>query len=162
MPMTNNKVSKQPSEGGSDLREPLLMWQFLRAFIWLDRGLQENIAELGWPSLSRTESQVMLLTSVGIGRPIEISRNLGLSRQAVYQSISQLEAKGLIVLRVDHRDKRRKILTFSRDGEAMRHDAIMILRRLEGELVRRGGFKEVTGVRSMGDWDWSAPPVYED
>jgi DNA-binding MarR family transcriptional regulator len=162
MPETKNKVTGQAVEGEGDLREPLLMWQFLRAFIWLDRGLQENIGELGWPSLSRTESQVMLLTSVGIGRPIEIARNLGLSRQAVYQSISQLEAKGLIVLRVDHRDKRRKILTFSRDGEAMRHDAIMILRSLEEELARRGGLKEVTGFRSMDDWDWSVPPVYED
>ena len=141
---------------------PLLMWEFLRAFIWLDRGLQQSMEARGWSPLSRTESQVMLLTSVGIARPIEIARNLGLTRQAINQTLSQLIEKKLVELKDDPCDKRCKIVSFAREGEAMRRDAVKALRALEGELARRGGRKELGWLYQMDDWDWSAPPVIDD
>jgi DNA-binding MarR family transcriptional regulator len=143
-------------------RDPLLMWEFLRAFIWLDKGLQQNMEALGWPPLSRTESQVMLLVSVGIVRPIEVSRNLGLTRQAINQTLSQLVDKKLVELEDDPCDKRCKIVRFAREGNSMRRDAVSILRRLEGELARRGGRKTLEMLYSMEDWDWDAPPIFDE
>lgn len=140
---------------------PLLMWELLRAFIWIDRGLQQNMEARGWTPLSRTESQVMLLASVGIMRPIEIARNLGLTRQAINQTLSQLVDKKLVELKDDPCDKRCKIVSFAQEGEAMRRDALKVLRALEDELLRRGGNKDLACLQDMENWDWNAPPVFK-
>lgn len=145
--------------GGGAGREPPLMWQLLRAFIWIDRGLQQSMQARGWPPFSRTESQVMLLASVGIVRPIEIARSLGLTRQAINQAIAQLMEKGLVKLEDDTGDRRCKIVVFASEGEAMRKDARAILRRLEAELARRGERETLDCLRLMENWDWSNPPV---
>ncbi|MEZ5946948.1 MAG: helix-turn-helix domain-containing protein [Hyphomonas sp.] len=151
------KRAKAPAAASQ--QGPLLMWEFLRAFIWLDRGLQQSMEERGWSPLSRTESQVMLLASVGIVRPIEIARNLGLTRQAINQTLSQLTERKLVRLQDDPCDKRCKIVGFAQEGEAMRRDALVVLRTLEAELARRGGRKEVACLQHMENWDWSPPPT---
>lgn len=151
----------QDAAQGGDLEHsrPLLMWQFLRAFIWLDRGLQQSLEARGWPSVSRTESQVLLLVSVGIDRPIDISRSLGLTRQAINQTLNQLVMRGLLRLDDDPTDGRCKIVRFASEGEAMRADALEILTALEGELSRRGNVSAVRQMRRMDEWDWTPPPV---
>ncbi|WP_321490487.1 helix-turn-helix domain-containing protein [uncultured Hyphomonas sp.] len=145
----------------AELQDPLLMWELLRAFIWLDKGLQQNMEARGWPPLSRTESQVMLLVSVGIVRPIEVARNLGLTRQAINQTLSQLVDKKLVKLDDDPCDKRCKIVRFAREGNAMRRDGVSILRSLEGELARRGGRRTLDMLYAMEDWNWDAPPIFD-
>ncbi len=141
---------------------PLLMWQFLRAFIWLDRGLQQNLEARGWPSVSRTESQVLLLVAVGIDRPIDISRNLGLTRQAINQTLNQLTGRGLLRLDDDPSDGRCKIVRFASEGEDMRADALTILSELEAELAGRGGPGVIRQMRRMDEWDWTPAPVSPD
>ena len=153
------RAQSKPAE--PQLQDPLLMWEFLRAFIWLDKGLQQNMEARGWPPLSRTESQVMLLASVGIVRPIEVARNLGLTRQAINQTLSQLVDKKLVELDDDPCDKRCKIVRFAQEGNAMRRDGISILRSLEGELARRGGRRTLEMLYAMEDWNWDAPPIFD-
>ena len=155
------RARKQEAVAATVTSGPLLMWEFLRAFIWLDRGLQQNMEARGWSPLSRTESQVMLLASVGIVRPIEIARNLGLTRQAINQTLSQLVERKLVELKDDPCDKRCKIVSFAREGEAMRRDAAKVLRALENELARRGGRKELVCLQQMEGWDWDGPPVFD-
>nr|WP_321360365.1 helix-turn-helix domain-containing protein [uncultured Hyphomonas sp.] len=155
-----DKSSMKPDE--SQLQDPFLMWQFLRAFIWLDKGLQQNMESRGWSPLSRTESQVMLLVSVGIVRPIEVARNLGLTRQAINQTLSQLVDKQLVKLDEDPCDKRCKIVRLAREGNSMRRDAVSILRSLEDELARRGGRRTLDMLYKMEDWNWDAPPIFDE
>ncbi|MGA1342973.1 MAG: MarR family transcriptional regulator [Hyphomonas sp.] len=140
--------------------DPRLNWQLLRASIWIDRGLQQNMQARGWPQFSRTESQILLLTAVGIVRPIEMARNLGLTRQAINQAIAQLIEKRVVKLEEDTRDKRCKIVTFVPEADPMRKDAREILQRLEAELERRSGRASLDCLREMAHWDWSNPPVF--
>jgi DNA-binding MarR family transcriptional regulator len=139
---------------------PRLNWQLLRASIWIDRGLQQNMQARGWPQFTRTESQILLLTAVGIVRPIEMARNLGLTRQAINQAIAQLIEKRVVKLEDDTRDKRCKIVIFAPEADAMRKDAREILQRLEAELERRSGRASLDCLREMADWDWSNPPIF--
>lgn len=148
-----------PDPGRPSDPDPRLNWQLLRASIWIDRGLQKNMQARGWPQFSRTESQILLLTAVGIARPIEMARNLGLTRQAINQAIAQLIEKGVVKLEQDSRDKRCKIVMFAPESAAMRKDARVILQRLEAELERRSGRASVDCLRDMANWDWSNPPI---
>ena len=56
-----------------------LMWGLIRAFGWMDRCLQENLAARGWQPLSRTESSIMLFVDQGTTSPVVIAQALGIS-----------------------------------------------------------------------------------
>lgn len=139
--------------------DTLLMWQFLRAFIWLDRGLQQSMEARGWPPLSRTESQIMLLVSAGIVRPADISRSLGLSRQAINQTLKLLADRHLVELDDDPDDARCKVIRFAREGEAIRKDARTILAELEAQMAKRIGSAAITALKSVPEDQWGAPPT---
>lgn len=134
----------------------------LRGFIWLDRCLQENLEPLGWPPLSRPESQIMLLASAGITRQVDISKALGLTRQAINQTLKQLKARGLIDILPDPDDGRCKIVAFAKGGAQMRVDALKIIAAMEVELADRIGRKTVVSLREAIDRDWGDIPVLTD
>ena len=157
MPLPKTKTDLETTE--ETRAQPLLMWQFLRALIWLDRGLQQNLVARGWPNVPRTESQVMILLAVGINRPIDIARSLGLTRQAINQTLNQLVEKKLVKLENDPDDRRCKIVRYAEEGEAMRLDALEIMAELERELGRRGGRSALECLRRMNKWEWSDPPM---
>ena len=137
------------------------MWALLRSFIWLDRCLQENMTARGWNSLSRTESQMMILVAAGITRPIEISKALDLSRQAINQTTKNLVERGLIQVVPDPDDRRCKVLTFAPTGEAMRKDARATMELMDRELVARLGEKTMGALYEAIDRDWGDTPVFD-
>lgn len=147
-----------PVDGAPDSEDKLMMWQLLRTFIWMDRGLQENLQRRGWPEVSRTESQVMLLISEGIKRPIDMARALGLTRQAINQTINLLSQKGMISMAQDPEDRRCKIVEFGGDQEAIRGDAKHILRALEDELRGKIGAPAIKGFKRLAKGDLGTPP----
>lgn len=138
---------------------PLLMWSLLRSFIWLDRALQSNMAARGWTPVSRAESQVMLLASAGITRPTEISKALGLSRQAINQTIKQLAGRQLVTLVEDPEDRRCKIIEFADAGQAVRSDALEIIAGLDAYLADRLGAGELDRLKTTVNQDWGEPPL---
>lgn len=149
-------------EGGASASQeaaPLLMWSLMRAFFWFDRGMQENIAARGLEPLSRTESLIMLLTAAGVTRPTEISKSLGLSRQAINQTINQLVEKRLVVLSPDPADRRCKVVEFSEDGGDMRRNGREILAALEAHLRRNLGEDLLEALHRALEADWGAPPL---
>lgn len=148
------KMTKAPQPAD----EKLMMWQLLRTFIWMDRGLQENLQRRGWPEISRTESQVMLLVSEGIQRPIDMSRALGLTRQAINQTIKLLTKKDLVRMAEDPDDRRCKIVTFVGAHEAIRSDAKHILASLEDELASKIGASAVKGLKQLAKGELGQPP----
>jgi DNA-binding MarR family transcriptional regulator len=144
-------MQPRPSPSAPDT---LLMWQFLRTFIWYDRALQEAIAARGWTQLSRGESQVMLLAAAGITRPTEVSRQLGLSRQAINQTLALLVAKKLVTLAPDPADKRCKIIAFAPEGAAMRKEARTVLTALDAILAERLGEEVCRQLRAAPESTW--------
>lgn len=154
-----SRSSNEPS--GRRPLEPLLMWSMLRGFIWLDRCLQANVEARGWPALSRAESQVMLLASAGITRQVEISKALGLTRQAINQTMKQLKARGLIDILPDPEDGRCKIIAFAEEGADMRADAAQVIALMEQELVDRIGVKTVNALHEALERNWGDIPIFD-
>lgn len=141
---------------------PLLMWTMLRGFIWLDRCLQENLEARGWPTLSRAESQIMVLASAGITRQVEISKALGLTRQAINQTLGLLKEKGLIDLLPDPDDGRCKIIVFAKDGRQIREDALDVIDLMEAELAKRIGRKTLSALKDGLERNWGGVPIFEE
>lgn len=72
-------------------------------------------------------------------RVTELARRLDISKQAVSQTVAELEEQGVVELLVDPKDARAKLVRFTRKGaEAIAH-GLSVLRELELELKAQIG-----------------------
>ncbi len=129
----------------------------LEGFEWFDESLQLTLKEAGLPQLSRTESMIMIHVQRGIIRPSDIARSLGLTRQAVHQSINSLVEREVFELSPDPEDGRIKNVTLTELGKAMRKDANRIARELTNVLAYRIGQQQIDALRIAFNSSWGEP-----
>ncbi|MCC7259190.1 MAG: winged helix-turn-helix transcriptional regulator [Gammaproteobacteria bacterium] len=140
-------------------RTAYLIVPLLQGFEWFDESLQRSLQARGWPQLTQPESSVMVHVILGIDRPVQIARSMGLTRQAVHLTIRQVVAKGIFELRDDPADKRGKVVALTALGRAMRRDARKTVRYLSEQLAARIGKRHVDNLRAAFATDWGAPIV---
>jgi DNA-binding MarR family transcriptional regulator len=97
---------------------------------------------------------IMVNIADGITRPSDLARNIGISRQAIQQTLVEMEKTGLITLAPDPADGRAKIVKFSRRGTGIGKIAFDALDEIEAELSRRLGAKGVAQVKDLLFRDW--------
>ena len=158
-PATAKKPSDQKSAA---VYKNNLAQLILRALYWVEDGMQANYARRGGSKLTHAQSLVMMNIGEGIRRPSAIAERLGVSRQAVHQSVTELNRLGLIELVADPDDRRATIARLSKKGEPLRVLAIEVLEDLEAELARRIGKREVAQFRRALEKDWGETPVLSD
>lgn len=94
----------------------------LQGFRWFDSALLQALAR-GWPHLRHSHSLVMVHLSKTGTRPVEIARRLDVSRQAVHQTVRELQEMGLVELVPDPDDGRGQLVTLTTEGHANVRDA---------------------------------------
>jgi DNA-binding MarR family transcriptional regulator len=131
----------------------------LQAFCWFDDGLQSYLQARGWEHVTRPQSMVMANVVVGVHKPSDIARNLGISRQAVHTTINQMVALGMLELRDDIDDRRAVIVAVSEKGRAMGRDADAAVLAMTAELRRRLGSRNVDNLIKAFSVEWGDPPT---
>jgi DNA-binding MarR family transcriptional regulator len=134
-----------------------LIIPMLQGFIWFDEGLQNYLRLQGWPSVTRPQSMVMATVILGVTRPSDIARHLGVSRQAVHTTINGMVEIGLVELADDPVDGRSKIVVISEQGAKMREHAKQAVRLMSAELTRRIGADRLAGLHAALAADWGEP-----
>lgn len=137
-----------------------LIVPLLQGYEWFDEGLQRGLRARGWPILTRPESMIMHHVILGMVRPSDIARALGLTRQAVHSTIAQIVEKGVFELVPDPSDRRIKAVGLTETGKAMRADAQMIVTYLAEQLGQRIGQKRLANLAEAFTQDWGAAPDY--
>ena len=138
-----------------------LMRGLLHCYYWCDEGLQNTLKNAGLPGLSRTKSMIMVNIADGITRPSDLARNIGITRQAIQQTLVEMEQGGLITLVPDPTDGRAKIVKFSRRGAGLGKAAFEAMDAIETELAQRLGPKAVAALKEVLFRDWG-PVVNAD
>lgn len=136
-----------------------LILPLLQGFFWFDDGLQAHLQARGWTEVTRPESMVMTNVVIGVQKPSEIARNLGVSRQSVHATINQMAAKGIVELVDDPEDGRAKIVVLSETGQRMREDANQAMAQMVAQLRRRIGSRNVDNLIKAFSADWGEPPA---
>ena len=132
-----------------------LMRGLLHAYYWTDESLQNLLRAEGWPTLPRTQSMIMVNVADGCTRPSELARRLGITRQAIQQTIAEMESMGLVQLSSDPDDARAKIVELSPKGASIQRAALRAIRALDSELERRLGKREFDILkRVLLEKDW--------
>jgi DNA-binding MarR family transcriptional regulator len=134
-----------------------LIVPLLRAFIWFDEGLQAQLRSKGWNKVTRPQSMVMAAIAMGLVKPSEIARILGISRQAIHLTINQMIEMDLLELVSDPNDRRAKIVRISKGGQKRRQDARAAMDYLTAELERRIGRQNLLNLTKSLTADWGDP-----
>ncbi len=135
-----------------------LMMDLMRAFYWFDEGLQRALHARGWQSVPRTQSFTLANIALGVRRPADIARNLGVSRQAVSNMLQEMANQGLVTITPDPKDRRASVVGFSEKSRQLREDALDILGRMEDVVSDRIGSGPLAAVREALARDWGAVP----
>ena len=136
-----------------------MMMDLMRAFYWFDEGLQSALKARGWQSISRSQSITLANIALGIRRPADIARNLGVSRQAVSKMLQEMGEQGLIAVETDPHDRRATLVGFSEKSAQLRSDALEILAHMETTLGDRIGARSLKALRAALAKDWGAIPA---
>lgn len=139
---------------GLAMRSPYLMVSLLQGFYWFDSGLQSFLRAKGWPTLTHSQSMVMMNIATGTTRPVEIARNLGVSRQAVHVTLMQMQDLKMIEFRPDPSDRRSKIVVLTEIGEPMRRDAQQAVSLMTARLSEKIGQAQVAAMLTAFGMDW--------
>lgn len=141
------------------MSEGYMMMDLMRAFHWFDEGLQTALNARGWHSITRGQSMVFANISLGIRRPADLARNLGISRQAVSKMLQDMAAQGLVKIESDPKDRRAQLVNFSEKSSRLRADAIAILETLEARLAETVGSENIETMRHTLERDWGEVPA---
>lgn len=126
----------------------------LRAFRWFDESLIAALHAAGWPELTRAHSLIFAQLDPGGTRTAEIARRAGISRQAVHQTVQELQRLGLVSLVPDPTNRSAKLVVPTDRGRDSIRVAQATLAKLEGELARRLGREQVQALRQALEADW--------
>ena len=141
-----------------DIRHVLL--SLLQGFYWFDEGLQNYLQARGWPVVTRPQSMVMANLVLGVSRPSDIARNMGVSRQAIHATINQMVELGIVKLADDPTNGRVKIEAPTEMGETMRIDAQRSMIFMAEELGRRLGRPQLIKTAHFLAEDWGPPMTF--
>lgn len=126
----------------------------LRAFRWFDESLIAALHAAGWPELTRAHSLVFAQLDPGGTRTAEIARRAGISRQAVHQTVQELQRLGLVRLAPDPTNRSAKLVVPTDRGRDSIRVAKTTLAKLEDELAQRLGRGQVQSLRQTLEADW--------
>ena len=143
------------------MQPPHMIVSLLQGFYWFDSGLQSYLRARGWPTLTHSQSMVMINVVMGATRPVEIARNLGISRQAVHVTLAQIAQVGILRLQDDPTDRRTKIAVLTELGEPMRRHAQMAVNEMTRRLAERIGQPGLAGLIAACGADWGEPIDFE-
>jgi DNA-binding MarR family transcriptional regulator len=126
----------------------------LRAFRWFDESLIAALHAGGWPELTRAHSLVFAQLDPSGTRTAEVARRAGISRQAVHQTVQELQRLGLLRLVPDPTNRSAKLVVPTDRGQASIRVAKATLAKLEVELAQRLGRDQVQALRHALEADW--------
>ena len=116
-----------------------------------------GLKDAGWPEVTRAQSLIFAHLDRGGTRPSELARRMGLTRQAVHQSVQELVELGFLELAPDPASLRAKRVVLTSRGKRVVADARTVFRQLEDALERQIGRKRVARLRRALESDWGAP-----
>ncbi|MBY8824410.1 MarR family winged helix-turn-helix transcriptional regulator [Sphingomonas colocasiae] len=137
------------------------MMDLLRAYYWFDEALQAGLKQHGWGDVTRSQSLILSNVAFGVRRASQLAKNLGVTRQAISQMLTEMERKELITMSADPSDGRAQIVNFSTRSQGIRDDAMKILNTIEARLGEQLGKRRFEALTEALSRDWG-PPAFVD
>lgn len=134
----------------------------LRAFRWMDDSLRATLEVRGWPQITPAQSLLFANLDAEGTRTSELARRLGVSRQAVHQTVRELERLGFVEQIPDPTNASAKLVCLTEAGRHNVAAALQAFQDLEAVLAQRIGEGRMASLRAVLERDWGDPIAVED
>lgn len=114
---------------------------------WLD-GFVGEMQAAGHDWFGRPQARLMGYLSRRGMRQGELTERSGLTKQAVQQTLDELEARGVVRREADPDDRRGRVIRYTPKGLAVLADGDRIKRKLERAAIGRMTAKEAARLRA--------------
>ncbi len=127
----------------------------LQEKVWLlENRLQKKRMGSTYKSLTNSEARILAVLRGEELTIAEISRRLGVSRQAVHKIVSGLVDRKLLKLELITGNARDKRIVFTQAGEKMKQEAMQKLYELEKEIEAAIGSRNLTLLKLLLKKEW--------
>ena len=114
-----------------ETHQSILPALLIRAASAAIRSIVVSVSRKGWKNICAPEVQLIMAILRGTVSPSDIATELGITRQAIHQTICDLIARGYIEMKVNTRDRRRRILSLTAEGARLAFDIDDAFKRVE-------------------------------
>ena len=159
-PLRENRTSGNSHQANARTKGPFLSLISLltKRTYWFHDALQAALEPNGAPPLTRAQAFVIANMATGETKASNIARNLGVSRQAISQILSELSAQGIVAVTENPGDRRSRVaklrIGFDDDGEI----CTRIIKALEDELETLIGPRRLSSLYDALEGEWGEPP----
>ena len=120
-----------------------------RAFRRYELAMFQRVAALGFEDIVVADSDVLVHVSRAGARLADISKLRGATKQAVHERVHSLVSRGYLELRDDPKDKRVKVVCFTKRGTLLVEKLKQVKLALHREVTALLGAKQTAALRSM-------------
>lgn len=121
---------------------------------WVMRGLIAELKAKSYTGL--TETHLVLLGNLDCGttHASAVAQRIGLTRQAIYRTVKEMEAMGFLTLQDDPLRRNQKLVLMTTSGMQLALDARQALARLEETISHRIGKEAMAAFRDALQQGW--------
>lgn len=116
---------------------------------WFADQIMEGVRGSEYSFVSSAQSR--LLAHMG-GKPInmaELSRKLGISRQAVHKTVVELQRRGILELQDDPQRGNSKLVVYTQKGRQVNRAGAEIIDRVETQIAQRIGSADLQTLKAL-------------
>lgn len=124
---------------------------------WFVRGALERLAAIGFGTISAPQVLLFAHLECGSTHASGLASRMGISRQAVYRTLKELQSSGFLTLDDDPNARNQKIIRMTERGETLATAGRSILRDMEAQLEGRIGAAALRALRDATERGWGAP-----
>lgn len=121
---------------------------------WVIQGVQARLAAAGQTPLSAPQLMVFAHLECGASHASAVAQRMGLTRQAVYRTLRELQGLDLVVLVDDDMRGNQKVIRLTANGETLALAGRAALAEMEAQLAERIGEKQMRALRQALEADW--------
>lgn len=116
-----------------------------RVMAWLLDRLHRD----GFEGLTASQLSFLGQLDCGANHAAALARGLGISRQAVHKTVSELATKGWLTMHADTQYRNQKVIQFTAAGERMMARARMHFRELDDIIEAAGGAGAIASIERV-------------
>lgn len=128
-----------------------------RADLWFNKKLHEALKAKDYGEFNNSDFLMLANLNCGQTYPSELARRIGISRQAVYKLLKNLEKKEIVTLETDPAKGNSKIIIITPQGAQMIGEAVEVLKDIEKQLEATLGSTAINQLRCALEQDWDEP-----
>jgi DNA-binding MarR family transcriptional regulator len=126
----------------------------VRALGWVQDNLNHELVKAGYPQIKLNQGVLICNVLLGIHRPSELAKKLGISRQAVSVMIKELESQNIVETRDDPNHKLARIVQINVKNENLDAAIGKAFKKTERLLEKRIGKTKLNNLKAALEADW--------